>query len=90
MSEASAGYIAVLLGGKQGAEEQHKAVRVLMVLVECLGDQIQRVTADLVHGAAAIHDETIVAYDTQCDFCRAHLLDAEGFIEQSDKRPKRG
>ncbi|MNP47717.1 hypothetical protein D3C76_1417850 [compost metagenome] len=90
MGKAVARLVAILLGREQGAEEQHQAVGVLMVLVEGLLHQVLRVAADLAHGAAAGEDETVFAHHLQVHLGGAHVVQAEAFVEQAQQRAKRG
>ncbi|MNL95160.1 hypothetical protein D3C76_423470 [compost metagenome] len=78
--------IAVLLGGEQGTEEQHQAVRVLVVFVEGLLHQVLRVTADLAHGTAPGEDEAVLAFHPQVHLGSTHIVQAETFVKQPQQR----
>src|SRR5581483_6299645 len=87
MSEPSARGIPVVRGGKRGAEEEHDAIRVLMVFAHRLFDQIQRIATDFRETAATFELEAIGAPDPHGKRDVANVVDGEALITKPDERP---
>ena len=62
--ETAARLVPIVGGGEQGAEEQRKAVRIMM-LAQRLADELFWIPADLAHQAAAAQNEAVLAFDLQ-------------------------
>ncbi len=75
-------------GSEQGAEEQRKAVRIMM-LAQRLADEFFGIAADLAHQAAASEDEAVLAFDLQLDHRVPDVVHRELVIEQTDERANR-
>src|SRR4051812_36618202 len=72
VGEPAPGLVTVLGRREQGTEEQHEAVRIMM-LAERLADQLGRIAADLAHPALPLKPETVGAGDLQLDHRRADV-----------------
>ena len=86
VGETGARGITVFSWGEQGAEEQQETVRVLVIAIERLLDQIQRIATDLVHRATAFKHIAVITFDAQTNHGIADILDAECIVEQADER----
>src|SRR5690554_3852207 len=87
MGEALALAVAVLDRREHGAEEQHEAVRVLVVGADGLAHQVERVAADLAHVALAFEQEAVVlTLDPQRHMGLTYAIQREALVEQADER----
>jgi hypothetical protein len=85
MREAHAGCIAVLHRREHGAEEQHRAIGILVMPADHLIDQLLRIAADLADIARAFEHEAVGARDVERDARAAHVVEREGAVEQADE-----
>jgi hypothetical protein len=66
---------AAILGGReQGAGEQGEAIRVLMMFIDGLRNQIEHIPADQTHPADFGELKAIFPFDGQDHFHLAHIL----------------
>ena len=82
--ESLAGFVPVLDGREQGAEEEHEPVRILMMPPDDLRDEIQWIPADFRHEAPAFQHEPVLALDPQVQLGTAHVIHGIGLVEQAD------
>ncbi len=85
MGEAFALASAVLGRGEEGTQKECKAVRILVILADGLGDQIEHVAADLGHGTDLGQGEAVLAFDGERDVRVADVIEAERAIEETDE-----
>src|SRR5208283_5018454 len=82
--EALIGGVTVLRWSEQRTEKQRHAIRVL-VLAHGLAREIQRISTDLCHGAAALEPIAIVGYHLQRYHGAAQIIEREPFVEHADE-----
>jgi len=71
------------------AQEQHRAIRILMVRAHHLLDQIHRVATDLFDRRSTLEPEMIAAFDGQPHRHAAHVIEREGRIKKPQEGPER-
>ena len=63
-----------------------RKVRITVVAADGLTDELQRVAADQPHRACALEHIALLAPHLQRHFRRAHVVQGEAGIEQTDER----
>ena len=89
VGEALAGSESIECRREHGAEKQHEAVWVLVVGTDGMSDDLQRVTADLRHRAAACEGEPIWPLHVEREIRLADVIHVEVLVKEPDKRADR-
>src|SRR5215472_7912267 len=78
--------VAILHRREHSAEEQRKAVRILMVLADGLRHEVGRIAADLADRGMTIEDKAIRSPDVEPDLHAAHIVKREAGVKQPQER----
>jgi len=69
------------VGANKVPRKSKEPIGILVIAIDRLGYQIQRVTTDLVHRTAAVEYVAVLPLDPQLHHAAAHIVDGEACIE---------